>query len=402
MINSIFCKHALLVSVASLLIIGCNQEDIQQTSDNNPTIKLLFIGQITDTANATSTPEAADGVKAAVASINAAGGILNTPLELLICDEKADPNEAAKCARKAARENVVATVGNVSNHGNVILASLEKAGIASIGHLPLSPLDFSSPVAFPLHGGAPAQVTGATQLLAAQGAQRIRVASVDSLAGSLALNFAQAALEGTESEVVGATLIPIGAPDYASYTNSLISDSDGIIISTNADQAARIIVALRQGGVTQPISASAAALLPNTLKQLGAAAEGIYVAANFQPASANGKTYLQFVADMKKYAPDAKNTVFSIQSWLAPHVLKAAILSDDRYQSHSDITAKNVLDTLDNLSALNIGDLTPNLTTSISLDEPYNRLFIDQVVYGKVVNGEIIMIDDKWHATVNR
>jgi ABC-type branched-subunit amino acid transport system substrate-binding protein len=402
MANLIHRNRLLALCFIGFVIAGCNKTENTQSNNSEPSIKVLFIGQITDTANTTSTPESAAGVSAAVASINAAGGILDTPIELIICDEKADPNEAAKCARKAARENVVATLGNTSNHGGVILSSLENAGIASIGHLPISPLDFSSSVAFPLQGGSPSQVTGAARLLAAQGARRIRIATVDSLAGSLSLNFAQAALAGSEAKVVGATLIPIGAPDYASYASTLIGDSDGIVISTNADQAARIIVALRQSGVTQPISAPATALLPKTLKQLGDAAEGIYIAANFQPASAKGATYQQYIADMQQYAADAKHTVFSIQSWLAAYVLKAAILSDARYQTHSDITALSVLETMNNLNALDIGDMTPKLTTNISLDKPYNRLFIDQVLYGKIENGTVVVVDDNWHSTVNR
>jgi branched-chain amino acid transport system substrate-binding protein len=394
-----FSARGLTFALACSLLVACGQEESQTESfaGASDAIKVMFIGQITDTANATALPEAAAGVRAAVAAINRDGGILGKPLELLICDDKADGNEAAKCARKAVREAVVATVGNTSNFGNVILPVLAQAGIASIGHNPISAEDFNSPVAFPLQGGSPVLVAGAVRLLADRGASRIRMATVDSQAGALSEGFARAGLAGTEAELVGTTLIPIGAPDYASYATALVSESDGVVISTNADQAARIVVALRQAGATQAISLPALALPPATLEQLGEAAEGLLLAANFRPVSAGGMANAQFDRDMDSFEPAAKRNNFSRQTWLAARTLAAAIESDAADLAGQAIDAATVLATMGQLEALPMGDMTPPLTTTTRPREPYSRLFINQVMYARVNGGAVELLDQQWH-----
>jgi branched-chain amino acid transport system substrate-binding protein len=397
-IAALIARSATFALTCSLLVACAQEESPAVSAEGAPeAIKVMFIGQITDTANATSLPEAAAGVRAAVAAINQEGGILGKPVELLICDDKADGNEAAKCARKAVREDVVATVGNTSNFGNVILPVLAQAGIASIGHNPISAEDFNSPVAFPLQGGSPVLVAGAVHLLADQGATRIRLAAVDSPAGALAEGFAKAGLAGTNAELVASTLIPIGAPDYASYATALVEDSDGIVISTNADQAARIVVALRQAGATQPISLPAVALPPATLQQLGEAAEGLLLAANFRPVSAGGEANMQFERDMENFEPTAKRNSFSRQTWLAARTLAAAVERGAADRAGQNIDAATILAIMGQLEALPMGDMTPPLTTTTSPREPFSRLFINQVMYARVNGGAVELLDQQWH-----
>ena len=388
---TLFNRLPLLLALA-LPLVSCDKGEEQTAEDGG--IKLLFIGQITDTANATSTPEAAAGIKAAVSRINDNGGLLGKPISLIICDDKADPNEAAKCARKAVREKVVATVGNVSNHGNIILPVLESASIVSIGHNPISSQDFANPVAVPLQGGAPTAVAGATKLLYQQGARRIRVATVDSPAGSHASSFAKAALTGTDTTLVGATLIPVGAPDYAGYATALIADTDGILISTNADQAARIIVALRQAGATQMLAVPALAVPPATRTQLGDKANGLLVASTVHPTKSTDR--LQFQEDMAKYAKDAKLTEFSLRAWLAVTVLERALIDAAPTQG-SQIDSKTVLTILGKLDNKVVSDLIPPLTTTQERAAPFNRLFINQVMHAQITDGELVLISNEWH-----
>lgn len=390
---------ALMVFAALAMLAGCGngKPPVAAGASTTNAIRVIFIGQITDTANATSLPEAAAGVSAAIAGINQRGGVLGRPVELLICDDKADGNEAAKCARRAVREGVVATLGNTSNFGNVILPVLEQAGIASIGHNPISAEDFNSPVAFPLQGGSPVAVAGAVRLLADQGARRIRMATVDSPAGALSEGFARAGLRGTDAELVGVTMIPVGVPDYASYATALVGDSDGIVISTNADQAARIIVALRQAGVAQPISLPAVALPPATLNQLGVAADGLLVAANFRPASAGGAANEQFAADMQAFAPEAKRNTFSRQTWLAAQTFASATEAGLVGQSGEGIDAQAVLASMGKLVELPMGGMAPPLTTTAVKPAPYSRLFINQVLYARINRGEVELVADQWY-----
>ena len=377
---------------ASLILLGACNKTPEHNADTG--IKLMFIGQITDTANATSIPEAAAGATAAVARINANGGLFGKAITLLICDDKADANEAAKCARKAVREQVAAVVGSNTNHGNVILPILANANIMSLGQNPITAQDFANPTSFPLQGGAPTAVIGTAKLLVQQGARKIRLATVDSLAGSLSEGFAKQGLANTEAEFMGITLIPVGAPDYAGYAASLISDSDGIIISTNADQAARIVMALRQAGATQKIALPALALPPATLAQLGNKAEGLLLASTDKPTASTDRS--QYEQDMNQYANSAKRTAFALRSWLAVTVFDR-VLRKAAPEQGRNVDAKTILALFEQLEGQQVSDLIPTLTTTQTLAAPFNRLFINKVMYARIVNGEMVLIDEQWY-----
>ncbi|MFA7554964.1 MAG: ABC transporter substrate-binding protein [Spongiibacteraceae bacterium] len=384
-----------LIAIASItLITACSEPE--EAADVN-SIPVMFIGQITDTANATPLPEAAAAIKASVASVNARGGIGGKPLALTICDDKADANEAAKCARKAVRSGTVATLGNVSNFGNVILPILAQAGIASIGHNPISAQDFASPAAFPLQVGSPGTVAGAAKLLADQGIKRIRIATVDSPAGAVGQTFAEAGLKGTDTQIIGLSLVPIGAPDYAIYAQSVLQGSDGVLISMNADQAARFITALRQVDADIPVAVTSAALPPATIKQLGQAAEGIVVSMPFWPIAAGGKAITQFLTDMQQYAPQAKINGFSLQAWLSAQTLMQVLNQGLHNTPQAAIDSATVYQWLSQLEQFDLGGVIAPLTTTTEQAAPFNRLFNNKVLYGKVHNGEIQLLDTNWH-----
>ena len=370
-----------LMALASIALIAACSEP-EETADAN-SIPVMFIGQITDTANATPLPEAAEAIKASVAAVNTRGGIGGKPLALTICDDKADANEAAKCARKAARTGTVATLGNVSNFGNVIL--------------PISAQDFSSPAAFPLQAGSPGMVAGAAKLLADQGVKRIRIATVDSPAGAVGQTFAEAGLKGTDTKIIGLSLVPIGAPDYAVYAKTVLQDSDGIMVSMNADQAARFITALRQADADIPVVVTMAALPPATIKQLGQTAEGIAVAMPFLPVSAGGEGIAQFLAEMQQYAPQTKINGFSLQAWLSVQTLSRVLIRALNDTPQAAITSATVYQWLSQLEQFDLGGIVAPLTTTTEQAAPFNRLFNNKVLYGKVINGEIQLLDNNWH-----
>ncbi|MDY0070595.1 MAG: ABC transporter substrate-binding protein [Porticoccaceae bacterium] len=392
--NRVISRTLYLPLALSLgLLAGCADEGANDTgSDGEKAIRLMFIGQITDTANATPIPEAAAGVRAAVASINAEGGLNGRPLRVEICDDKNDANEATKCARRAARDGVVATVGNTSNFGDMIMPVLEQAGIVSIGHNPIMPRDFASPAAYPLQPGAPGMLSGAAKMLADQGVKRIRLAAVDSPAGALGEPFVRAGLKGTDSELVGMTLVPLGAPDYSIYARAIFQDADGVVLGMNADQAARTITALRQADPDKPIAVTMAALPPATIEQLGAAAEGVLVATPFRPMTAGGDSIARFIGDMGAAAPDAKLNGFSLQGWLAVQTLHAVM----RDTPADGIDAAAVRARMASLENFAVGDALAPLTTTREKTDPFNRLFNSTVLYGRVSGGEIVLIDDKW------
>ncbi|WP_030236349.1 MULTISPECIES: ABC transporter substrate-binding protein [unclassified Streptomyces] len=98
--------------------------------------------------------------------INAKGGINGRKLNVLTCNDHNDSVATAKCARRAAKENVVAVVGSYSQYADSFFPSLEGAGIPYIGGYGITNAEFTSPLSYPVNGGQPALLAGLGRTLA--------------------------------------------------------------------------------------------------------------------------------------------------------------------------------------------------------------------------------------------
>ncbi|MFJ4539249.1 ABC transporter substrate-binding protein [Streptomyces tibetensis] len=114
-------------------------------------------------------------------SINAKGGINGRELKVLTCNDHNDSVAAAKCARRAAKENVVAVVGSYSQYADSFFPSLEGAGIPYIGGYGITNAEFTSPLSYPVNGGQPALLAGLGSALA--GCGPVALIRPDTIAG---------------------------------------------------------------------------------------------------------------------------------------------------------------------------------------------------------------------------
>ncbi|GAA3972338.1 ABC transporter substrate-binding protein [Streptomyces marokkonensis] len=98
--------------------------------------------------------------------INTQGGLGGRELNVLTCNDHNDSVAAAKCARRAVQEDVVAVVGSYSQHADSFLPVLEGAGIPYIGGYGITNTEFTSPLSYPVNGGQPALLAGLGSTLA--------------------------------------------------------------------------------------------------------------------------------------------------------------------------------------------------------------------------------------------
>ncbi|WP_432080922.1 ABC transporter substrate-binding protein [Streptomyces sp. WAC 04229] len=98
--------------------------------------------------------------------INERGGLDGRKLNVLTCNDHNDSVTAAKCARRAVKENVVAVVGSYSQHADSFFPVLEGAGIPYIGGYGITNTEFTSPLSYPVNGGQPALLAGLGSALA--------------------------------------------------------------------------------------------------------------------------------------------------------------------------------------------------------------------------------------------
>lgn len=116
--------------------------------------------------NATNKPGMPAMATAYAKWINKHGGINGRKLKVLTCNDHNTSVSAAKCARQAVQENVVAVVGSYSEFSDSYFAPLEGAGIPYIGGYGVTSEEFTRALSYPVNGGQPALLAGLGKELA--------------------------------------------------------------------------------------------------------------------------------------------------------------------------------------------------------------------------------------------
>jgi ABC-type branched-subunit amino acid transport system substrate-binding protein len=98
--------------------------------------------------------------------INKHGGLNGRKLKVLTCNDHNNSVSAAKCARQAVDEDVVAVVGSYSEFSDSYFAPLEGAGIPYIGGYGVTNEEFTRALSYPVNGGQPALLAGLGKELA--------------------------------------------------------------------------------------------------------------------------------------------------------------------------------------------------------------------------------------------
>ena len=156
--------YAGTLAVTASLTAGCGVIPGATGGSGDDPIKVMtWAPEKTDATNKPGMPAMA---RAYGKWINAHGGIHGRRIEILTCNDHNDSVGAAKCARLAAAEDVVAVVGSYSQFADSFLAPLESAGIPYIGGYGVSSEEFTGPMVYPVNGGQPALLAGLGRALA--------------------------------------------------------------------------------------------------------------------------------------------------------------------------------------------------------------------------------------------
>ncbi|OIJ69872.1 ABC transporter substrate-binding protein [Streptomyces mangrovisoli] len=114
--------------------------------------------------------------------INSHGGLNGRKLKVLTCNERNEAVAAARCARRAIDENVVAVVGSYSQYSDSFMLPLQGAGIPYIGGYGITEAEFTSPMSYPVNGGQPVLLASLGRELAST-CGSIALIRPDSIAG---------------------------------------------------------------------------------------------------------------------------------------------------------------------------------------------------------------------------
>jgi branched-chain amino acid transport system substrate-binding protein len=349
----------------------------------------LLIGSMAPlTSPLYTAPDDQAGLDAAVASINAAGGVNGRPLKLQFCDTEFTVNGELDCTRQLIADKVIAAVSPL-----IIVDStgeewklFQQAGIPVIGTVGASPAELNSPVVFPYGSGLPGTTYGAVANLLASGAKRVAIIGTTDASSQFQMGIAEAAFQSagvTATRVVGD---PQADPTLAAATAKATANGvDGIYLCPNPTSMPKIVSGIRQTGYTGKISTLLAEFNPQILKALGSQANGILITEQTAfPTDSGNPAIAAYQAAMKKYQPAAGIDADSLRTWTATE-LTAKVLERTRAD-----TASAVLAAFENLSeSVDIGTIAPYSVKGEKSPLPeYSRIFNDTVMNGVIADGE--------------
>jgi branched-chain amino acid transport system substrate-binding protein len=400
-------KGAMLVAALALTstVAACGSDSESADTTTTTAAKLtgtpVTIGLIylEDESIGSDSSYVEDSLRASVAALEARGGLNGHPIEVKVCTTGAnDPNAGARCANEMADDpSVIAMVGSSTSNGDAVNPILEKAGIANIANTPLSASDFSSPINFPVTGGA---VTGpgvATLLTDEFGAENVSLAYPDLAAtAALPVLFAQA-LDPRNLKLGTEVKLPLDKQDLSAEAAQLAKDADAIAVTALGDQFARLVKSGRSSGswpADLKVATFTSTLSHDIIETLGADAEGIYAPALLSLTSVDSPGMKRYLADLKEYG---ENDVFDkaeddvVKSpWLGLQILEAATKGLETIDRASVLAAMNTLQ-FDSEGMAPPFDFSKKNTTILGGAVP--RLFNTSVMYGVVKDGKVQPLD---------
>jgi len=186
--------------------------------------------------------------------INDRGGVGGHPLEVITCDGKGDPNEAAACARKAVDEGVVAILGHFEFDMSVAMPILEEAGIAVLGSCcPVKPAEFASPVNF-IFGSTNAMQHAVTYIMNEDGCESPVFAYLDLYTDYLTAlaeqSFAHFGVYGDNAKFVS---VPATPGDFTAQAAEAADSGDCIWLSMSAAAQGAFVAAMKTVGADMRI-----------------------------------------------------------------------------------------------------------------------------------------------------
>ncbi|MEU6809089.1 ABC transporter substrate-binding protein [Streptomyces sp. NPDC046831] len=160
--RSALCAVAL--AVCASLAAGCGLvPGATGGSGDEPVTVMTWAPEDTRVTNKPGMPAMA---RAYARWVNSHGGVGGRELRVLTCNERNDSVSAAKCARRAVKENVVAVVGSYSQYSDSFFPPLEGAGIPYVGGYGVTTAEFTRALSYPVNGGQPVLLAGLGRQLA--------------------------------------------------------------------------------------------------------------------------------------------------------------------------------------------------------------------------------------------
>ncbi len=297
-------------------------------------------------------------VEAAIHALNERGGLDGRPVELVHCDDKANPNVTSSCGRKMVDEKVIAMVGGGNVNGNLLVPIFRNAKIASIGATAADPQQLTAAEYFYFTAGEP------TDVIAAYSGQ----AGLKTTVFAIELPDTQALLEPTltAAKEAGTPMlttveVPVKQADYAPVIQSGKPDeANAAMLVVSPSQEPAIVQTARSEG-WEPTWLLESEPQDPVVEAMGGTATNVVYPSPFpalvpESEDPDVRRYLdelQAAADDGVEAADqalAHPTYTEAEGWLAVQVLEQMVKDGEI----KELTAPAVLAALQNVKSMDV------------------------------------------------
>jgi ABC-type branched-subunit amino acid transport system substrate-binding protein len=353
--------------------------DVTFTGD--PVTVMTMTAYDTDTLNVKAILDIAQG---AVVEINNEGGLGGHELKLITCNEGADPNQAAECARQAVDEEVAAVVGGFSANGDAIMPILEEAGIPWFAPPGISGAELSSSDSYPIMSGV-LGLAGLGALAAEDGCESVAAVNYDlPTTGQIAqlIDLGLASKGGDPSTPIK---VPPTTTDFSGIAQE-VSDYDCAVVGTPPQALIGIAAAGVSLGSETTYYVVPGGLTSAATDQAGEAIEGAVTLSSFtteeDPIWDDAKSA---VGDLKDDENGGWSAMFLQNTWVGFRTFQALI------KNNEDLSAAGVKATLDATTAVDTDGFTPAFSFAEDFPAPgLNRVFNHKALTIRVEGGKLV------------
>ncbi|MDF2141793.1 substrate-binding protein [Paenirhodobacter sp. CAU 1674] len=278
-------------------------------------------------ANSVVAPSVVQSAELAVEEINAAGGVLGRPLELVIADDASGAAGAQKAFDALVYQKEVDVLISMET------SAARNAGLPIVarGKVPYIYTSFyegrsCSPFLYVNAWVPEQQVPPIVDYLKAEGAKNYFLIGSDYAFGRGMLEFARSYVESTGGTVVGEEYLPMDGSDWTAIISKLKASGADALITSTAGGAPNVTLSkqLRGAGVALPYANLA--VDEGTAQSMGADAEGILISASYVT-GIDSPENTAFLEAMKAKFGDELRTPndLSVPEYEAVYLYKAAV-----------------------------------------------------------------------------
>jgi len=314
---------------------------------------------------------------------NAAGGVNGHPIQVITCDDQADPNKAVACAREAVADKVTALVGGLSLYDNSIFPIIAAAGIPWIGLNPLGSLGYTSPDSYAT--GASAFTYTAAAYYAGKECSTVAAVRTEGTTDQALLNnfaipgMADAGKKFTTVVTVGITQSDLSGPA------AQVSSAQCLYMQLPPQLSEAMVKALQANGSHPHIFSITGTFTDDVMNAAPSVTQGATVIAETPPAATSAR-WAQARAAIDKYSGAGSVDLTNdnvLNTWTAMQ-----IFTDVATAIHGQVTGPALQKQLNASSSINPKTIPPLDFAKPFSVSTYARLFNHNVVILQVENGK--------------